>query len=396
MSVTDEAQKQSVQLLRDISTEKGFVASPKDHDNYHRVWGRDGVICSLAALATGEEDLIQTARATLETLSESQDKTGRIISNITLDGEGVSFGTTVGRIDSTLWYVIGMLRWASVTGDEQFFENHRENIDQALFYLECLELNGRGLIYIPQGADWADEYVQEGYVLFDQLLYLIALSLYGSYTGSEYHTDKARHLRDIIRINYLPQEEHLDNDLVYHKALYEKMVESFIPPTPIPSFSPNRTYHHKDIFAISLFMILELADKRACREIVDNIGVDCTGTDFPIAPAFCPVIHQDEARWKYLENNYLYRFKNKPFEFHNGGRWPLVHGFYLASRNNDSREALDQFADVLAQDGFLFPEFYHGRDCTPMGVMPLGLSAAGYLIAHHAVKDRRMPFGNLV
>lgn len=396
MSVTNEAEKEAVKVLRKLSTEKGFVASTMDRDNYYRVWGRDGVVSVLAALATGEEDLIQTSKQTLKTLTRFQDHTGRIVSNVSLDGEQISYGTTVGRIDSTLWYVIGMVRYTNVTGDRVFLDEHKENVERALLYLECLELNGRGLLYIPQGADWADEYSQDGYVLFDQLLYLIALTLYGEYSNQGYYKEKATRLRDIVRINYVPKEEHKEHPLVYHKALYTKMIESYIPPTPLASFSPHRIYRHKDIFAISLFMMLELADKEACREIIDNLDKECTGTNFPIAPAFCPVIQEDDPDWKRLESNYLFRFKNKPFEFHNGGRWPMVHGFYLASGNHDLETQLTEFASVLSRDNYSFSEFYHGRDCTPMGIAPLGFSAAGYLIAHHAVLNHVKPFGSLV
>ena len=396
MSVIDEAEKEAVKALKSLSTEKGFVASTRDRDNYYRVWGRDGVISTLAALATGDEDLIETSKKTLETLTQYQDKTGRIVSNVSLDGEKISYGTTVGRIDSTLWYVIGMVRYAVVTGDFAFLDERKKNVEQALFYLECLELNGRGLLYIPQGADWADEYIQEGYVLFDQLLYLIALTLYGNYSDTTHYKEKALHLRDIIRINYVPQEEHKENPLVYHKALYAKMIESYIPPTPLASFSPNRIYRHKDIFAISLFMMLGLADKEACRDIIDNLDKECTGTNFPIAPAFCPVIQESDPDWNRLESNFLFRFKNKPFEFHNGGRWPMVHGFYLASGNHDLRTQLGEFAMILSRDNYSFSEFYHGRDCVPMGIAPLAFSAAGYLIAHHAVINHIKPFGDIV
>ncbi|MDZ7726261.1 MAG: glycogen debranching protein [Candidatus Campbellbacteria bacterium] len=396
MSIAEETQKEAVKLLREISTAKGFVATTEEHDNYYRVWGRDGVICALGALMSEEEDLIDTSKKTLETLSEFQDHTGRIVSNVSLNGEKISYGTTVGRVDATLWYVIGMMRFTEATGDNYFFDTYKENIEKALFYLECLELNGRGLIYVPQGGDWADEYLHEGYVLFDQLLYLIALTLFAKRTGDEYYTEKASKLREIIKVNYTPTEENKDSDMVYHKSLYQKMVESYVPPLPIASFNPHRTYHHKDVFAVSLFMMLELADKEACRDIIDSIGVEFVNSDFPIVPAFYPVIHEDEPDWKKLEANYLFHFKNKPFEFHNGGRWPMVHGFYIAGGNHDLHSEVERFAQILARDNFRFPEFYHGRDCTSMGVSRLGMSAAGYLIAYHSAIENKKPFGRII
>jgi GH15 family glucan-1,4-alpha-glucosidase len=76
----------------------------------------------------------------------------------------------------------------------------------------------------------------------------------------------------------------------------------------------------------------------------------------------------------------------------------MVHGFYLASSNGnkEARNFLEDFAQVLSRDNFSFPEFYHGRDCTPMGVAPLGFSAAGYLIAYNSITGGLKPFGDII
>jgi GH15 family glucan-1,4-alpha-glucosidase len=58
------------------------VASAQDISNYKRVWARDGVICGLAALASGDEELIATFRLTLETLTNNQHENGTIPSNV--------------------------------------------------------------------------------------------------------------------------------------------------------------------------------------------------------------------------------------------------------------------------------------------------------------------------
>jgi len=60
----------SIALLHTVSTSKGFLASAENTSNYKRVWARDGVICGLAALASGDEKLISTFKNTLETLAK--------------------------------------------------------------------------------------------------------------------------------------------------------------------------------------------------------------------------------------------------------------------------------------------------------------------------------------
>lgn len=393
MSTVEQARDEALKLLCDLATPQGFVASQNDIDNYKRVWGRDGVIAVLAALLSGKEDLIAVAKTTLQTLTDFQDETGRIPSNVTLDGSHVSYGTTVGRIDSTLWYVIGMVRFADVTGDDRWWQEHKPAVEKALSYLSALELNGRGLIYIPQGGDWSDEYLNEGYVLFDQLLYLIALRLYSRRAGDGFQ-DRAARLTQLIAVNYTPYED-APEEYVYHKALYPKMIEAYRAPIPLASFSPHRVFHHDDIFAISLFALLGFVENQDCDELLEQGAARCTGLEFSIKPAFCPVIQEGDPDWSRLENNFLFRFKNKPYEFHNGGRWPLVHGFYVASDGQNGNEHLEQFAEVLISDDFQFPEFYHGQTGEPGGVSRLGFSAAGYLFAYYSVKENKKPFGRI-
>ncbi|NBC58668.1 MAG: fructofuranosidase/invertase, partial [Bacteroidetes bacterium] len=59
-------------LLKKAQSPHGFMASVNDVDNYKRIWTRDGVICGLAALLDGDEGLVNTMKATLETLAKQQ------------------------------------------------------------------------------------------------------------------------------------------------------------------------------------------------------------------------------------------------------------------------------------------------------------------------------------
>ena len=95
------------QLLHECSTSKGFVAAVSPRTNYRRVWARDGCVCGLAALADEDPDLLDTFEATLRTLASHQGPCGQIPSNVGLDGE-VSYGGPVGRVDATIWFVLGV------------------------------------------------------------------------------------------------------------------------------------------------------------------------------------------------------------------------------------------------------------------------------------------------
>ena len=51
----------AIELLHECSSAEGFLASKENTSNYKRVWARDGVICGLAALASGNTYLIKTS-----------------------------------------------------------------------------------------------------------------------------------------------------------------------------------------------------------------------------------------------------------------------------------------------------------------------------------------------
>lgn len=382
------AYTRSIELLKHLAHEHGFFASLEDIANYKRIWSRDGIIAGLASLSSGDDALIATHRATCNTLRDHQDKTGRIPSNVTANGDRVSYGTTVGRVDATIWYIIGVCQYALRTNDFDFFNTHRDAVARALFYLECLELNGRGLLYIPEGGDWADEYVNQGYVLFDELLYYRALRDAARALDRDDLHKKADHLRRLIVVNYFPAKENLDDPDVYNQKLFARTVDSYRPPLPLAHFTTNNTLDQIDTFASALLLLSDVIEDEHKQAIAHTLISQCSNVEFSILPAFYPVITEKDHEWVHLENNFAYQFKNEPYEYHNGGLWPLVHGFFIASiKDTDAQARLEAFAAILARDGYIFPEYYHGQTHEAKGTKELGFSASAYIIAYNAIKN---------
>lgn len=396
MSTREEAREKSIALLHELATPAGFLASKENIENYERIWARDGVVAGIASLVSGDEALIETFKQTLITLGQHQDKTGRIPSNIVPKTGKTSYGTTVGRVDATIWYIIGVCEIATLGADREFFDIHRASVERALFYLECLELNGRGLLYIPQGGDWADEYINHGYVLFDEMLYYFALSAYAILTNDQKILMKRDTLKELIRVNYFPSSEEVKNPLVYNKELYEYAAREYTPPLPAAYFTNHSIRFHVDTFAISLLLLSNIIDESSCENIRTNVRATCVHDSFPVIPAFHPVIMPGTHEWEHLRLNFLYEFRNKPNQYHNGGLWPLVHGFFISSfPKEDGAVQLDAFADVLARDNYIFPEYYHGETFKAMGTHPLGFSASAYLIAYAAIEHDTSPLSFL-
>jgi hypothetical protein len=383
------------------------VAAPGASRNYHRIWGRDGVIIALAALQTGDGELIETARRTLQTLAAYQGPHGEIPSNVDPGAERISYGGTTGRVDADLWFLIGCGEYWVATGDDDFLESLLPVIEKVRFLLGAWEFNSRGLLYIPLTGDWADEYLHNGYVLYDQLLYLQAqrtlARIHAAVHGSPDHRlrDKSTRLLHLIRTNYWFDGDEVPDD-VYHEVLYRKGLQAATHCAGrhwMASFSPSGYGYRFDAFANVLASLLDVAND-AQRERVDAYIHERTASgNLPLLPAFHPVIEPVDADWEDLQVMFSYTFKNKPYEFHNGGLWPMVTGFYVAdlARRQRSDEAARYLqgihrANALGMDGepWSFPEYVHGREFTAGGTPHQGWSAAGAVIGHYAVQGQAL------
>jgi len=408
-SQPEEGYEQALALLRACTTVDGFVASPTENHNYRRVWGRDGAILSLAALLSGDHELAETARKTFETLAAHQGPHGEIPSNVDTVSERISYGGTTGRVDADLWFIIGCGEYWRMSGDDAFLEKLLPTIEKVRFLLGAWEFNNRGLLYIPLTGDWADEYLHNGYVLYDQLLYLQAqrsLShMHAAVHGSDDHllNEKISRLRHLIRANYWFYGDTPDD--VYHQVLYQKGLQAAAHCAGshwMASFSPSGYSYRFDAFANVLASLFGVADDSQCSKIDEFISGELVNDELALLPAFYPVIKPVDEDWEELQMMFSYTFKNKPYEFHNGGLWPMVTGFYVAdlARRRQTRKARKYLqaihqANAMTMEGeaWGFPEFVHGEKLTPGGTRHQGWSAAGAVIGHHALDEQQL-FGS--
>jgi hypothetical protein len=401
----------AVEQLRACVTPHGFLASPTRVANYRRVWARDGSIIGLAGLLTGETDLIDACRCTLETLAAHQGPHGEIPGNVDPETGRVSYGGSVGRVDGNLWFLICCGQYWRKTQDHEFLEKHIETIAKVQSLLGAWEFNNRGLLYIPLTGDWADEFLQHGYVLYDQLLYLQAQrelgAIYRHDNGSTDHQleERIARLRHMIHDNYwfFPGAE-VPAD-VYHEVLYVKGRKA----EPhregnywMPFFSPAGYGYRFDAFANVLVSLLDVAEENQRKEVDDYITKmfekGCC-KDVWLIPAFHPVITPKDETWDELQMSFSYSFKNQPYEYQNGGMWPMIVGFYvadLARRGQDKRAKryLEGIYRAAASnyegEDWSFPEYINGKTFEPGGTPHLGWTAAGAIIAHHAVQGEQV------
>ena len=116
-----------------------------------------------------------------------------------------------------------------------------------------------------------------------------------------------------------------------------------------------------------------------------------------LPPNFFPYIKPEDPDWQPR-----YALYNKPGEYHNGGIWPFVCGFYVAAlvaakKYTLAAEKLVSLTNVIkilssAKLDFGFNEWIKAQDGKPMGQDWQTWSAALYLYAAKCVEVKGTPF----
>lgn len=377
----------AIALLHQVSTKNGFLASAENTSNYQRVWARDGVICGLAALASADEKLIATFKNTLETLADNQHEIGTIPSNV-LISEGkteVSYGGLAGRVDAVTWFIIGMCHYASHQNEPEFIVKYKTHIEKALALLNAWEFNNKHLLYVPLSGNWADEYITDGYVLYDQLLRIWALKSYNFFAKSAVLAKKIEDITHQIESNFLPNS----NQEKYHEKAYQELVFNKYLPC---SFSPSGYKTQFDAFANALIVLLKIGTKEIQNQILEFASSLASETKLGLVPAFWPPVFQEDEHWNLLKNNCKYEFRNFPYEFHNGGSWSMVNGFVglaMLSQNQTENAAhlLEKINQANAVDDFSFYENFNTDTKAPNGVAFCAWSAAATVLIHQSLHN---------
>lgn len=375
----------AIELLHQASSEEGFLASAQNISNYQRVWARDGVICGLAALASADENLIATFKKTLETLATNQHANGTIPSNVMTNGSitEVSYGGLAGRVDAVTWFIIGICQYAFYKNDPSFIEKHQSNIEKCLSLMEAWEFNNKHLMYVPLSGNWADEYITDGYVLYDQLLRIWALKSYNYFVNNETITSKIKKIKEQIESNFIPNS----TGEKYHERTYNELQFGNYMPC---SFSPAGYKTPFDAFAHALALLLNIGSNDFQETIIQHAEKTRKETSLKLIPAFWPPVKETDADWNLLKNNFKYEFRNYPNEFHNGGSWPMVNGFYglalvTKQKSEEAKNLLNAINNANAKEDYSFYENFNTETTTANGVPFCTWSAAATILLNQGI-----------
>jgi hypothetical protein len=352
----------ALRLLGDLVSPHGIHASLAHTANYRAVFARDAVMAGVAGLLAGEERVAAGLLRTLRHLRDLQGREGQVASNYEV-GEGaprVSFGTLAPRLDAATWYLVGV-----ALGARAGLLDVREFAASAgavVRLLDALEYNGRHLVYVPAGGNWADEYVYEGYILYDQVLRAWALRLLGGVCDEPAWPAKADHIERRIDESYWPDDREARG-------------------YPLAAHSPVRRGEMFDLAACSLLALSGLVPVRA------DAALDWIARHYldrgALPPAFAPVIDEGHPDWPALRRYHLHGFRNEPHEYHNGGVWPVWLGWLALALAQGERPAELERLRLLVGErlgaiaDFGFEEYLHGLTGAPGGTPQMGYTATG-------------------
>jgi hypothetical protein len=359
------------------------------HGPYHGLprtagWGypepytRDLMISILGIAVSGNDELIASIRIVLETLAKNQTEHGHIPSLVhDADDRGAS--------DTTPLFLLAAGIYRRATGDDNFLP---AAIEKAMLWMDFQSPSDRSLVAQQPTSDWRDEQWVIGKGLYVNTLVYSYLRLLDRH-------EKAEKLRDEMgrfTITKGTMHHHVHEGLVVkHKPYY--------------AFWSYKIYSSErfDLLGNSLAILSGIASPSRAGEMVSWIEEEFDGMrtrgeiNVDIPPNFFPFIKPTDPDW--LERYAQY---NNPGEYHNGGIWPFIGGFYVAALVAAKRfklaeeklVALTQCVKLTRSENleFGFNEWIKAQDGKPMGQDWQTWSASMYLYAAKCVELKSTPF----
>lgn len=400
-----EGYDRAVDLLKQNISELGFSASTVREENYYSVWSRDHAITAIGAYLTGEKDLINTAKKGVLTLLRHQKDHGQLPSYIEIENKKKVYGGlgSITSVDSNMWIVIAAAELYKHTKDRRFISQVNLRRYSAIYrLLKAFDSNDCGLLEVPRASDWADVFNRSYHVLYDECLYYQTLDalIYLFTEGYRHITNEEEKKNALKRIRWIRRRKpkvkrRINEQFWFTKEKIPRILEEYMIYDPIvpedysyyqSHLVPFKIYWHNRIetFGNVLAILTKIADKKKSKTIIDYILKNEINKPFPLK-ALHPPVHKHHNDWQPI-----YRFKEQPHKYHNGGIWPVIAGFWIHAlvkndRRNIAKKELKTLAQTLQSQGWQFHEYMHGKTGEPFGKSGQAWSGAAYIFAYHSV-----------
>jgi glycogen debranching enzyme len=400
--------RRSIELLKRNLTAGGILAAtPGDRAQlrgYTAIFGRDAAVCAIGMAVSGDKLLEREAVTGLHTLADHQAPNGQIAKFVDLHRQGTSHSTSgrshkgrpgptrsgrmhaqaeadfwyLGCIDSTLWWLVALAILDRRGQPRGLLRRYARQIRLAIQWLLAQEHQRFFLLQQNEASDWADIMPRSGFVLYTNALWYFVKLLFGVGHAQEtyenfnglFHPFSAK-LAEYRRARLL-------NEYVLKKGRDRDLYLSFV----------NFSFwgDEGDVFGNVLAVLLGLADERATRRTLDALTKAHVGEPYPVRAVTHPIRHKSS-----LWRPYMARHRqNQVWQYHNGGIWPMVGGFWVAAlaaagRGSQAKRQLVGLARACEVGDWAFTEWLHGRTLAPRGMPGQSWNAAAFLLAEWAV-----------
>jgi glycogen debranching enzyme len=383
-----DCRARSVELLESNLTPAGILAAaPTDRAakrGYTAIFGRDAAICALGMAASGHPKLERAAAAALDTLAAYQAPNGQIPKFVAPERREADFWY-LGCIDSTLWWLIAVAlldeRFAERKPRHALLRRYRREVALALAWLGAQEHQRFFLLQQNEASDWADIMPRSGFVLYTNALWYRVKRLFDlpNAAATRANLNGMFHPFSAGLAEY--RRARLLNEFALKRARNRDLLLSFV----------NFSFFGEegDVFGNVLAVLSGALDRRAIRRTLDALIANRVHEPYPVRAVVQP-IRKQSALWR----PYMARHRqNSAWQYHNGGVWPMVGGFWVAALARNGRKALARkelvkLARSCALDGWEFAEWLHGRTFATRGMPGQSWNAAAFLLAEHALASR--------
>jgi len=379
---TAECRARALALLRRNLSPHGILAAtpgPRaESRGYTAIFGRDAAICALGMAVSGDPVLEREAVTGLATVAAYQAPNGQLPKFVDVRRREADFWY-LGCIDSTLWWLIALATLDRLQPARGLRRRESRRIALALGWLAAQEHQRFFLLQQNEASDWADIMPRSGFVLYTNALWYHVKQLYGVARAAE----TARSFNGLLHPYSGRLGEYRRAQLLADPALRgshdRDLYLSFV---NLGGFGGEG-----DVFGNLLALLLGPAGAKARRRVLDALQRARVATPYP-ARTVCRPIPRGSALWR----PYMARHRqNFAWQYHNGGIWPMVGAFWILAlvQAGERREAARSLAALTASCAlgrWGFAEWLHGRTLAPRGMRGQSWSAAGWLLAEHAVR----------
>lgn len=387
-SLIPDCYEQSINLLKKNSGPEGINAASRSKKaegrHYASIFGRDAAICSLGMLVSGDKHIIKYAKSSLMTLAKYQAPNGQIPKFVKPEKKEVDFWYS-GCIDATLWWLIAIDFYQRSLPDDNIKKKLDKKIKLALYWLRCQEHQGLYLLQQNEASDWADIMPRSGFVLYTNALWY--------YVKKLYQIPDIQKTKYYFRYIFSPFEKMLpDNRRARILAHYIKSGEEpgifYLSFVNLSFWGPEL-----DVYGNILAMLLGLSPvSRSLKRVGELIALKAN-EPYPVKSVVFPV-RQNSPLWR----TYMERYEqNFPYQYHNGGIWPYVAGFWILllhrlRKTNPAWRELERFAEMNRINNWEFNEWFHGKTGKPMGMAGQSWNASMFILAFHCLKNNARIF----